>query len=226
MILHELAHKTQAHSLDILFLELVTIFHWFNPLIYLFKRLVQANHEYLADEFVLRSGVSVSDYSDKIINHTFKVKRTALVSGFSKMLVKRRLKLLAKFKQKKSPFFRLLAFAPISSLLFITTAFSISSEPLRGTFSANVIRWSAEKEIRMEGNLKVQFGRNDFTGEGSFSGFDKGTLLIVDGKRVALDESINISEQQCNLLILSKVQAKSKYKTDGNLGAVEVYTSR
>jgi bla regulator protein blaR1 len=52
---HELAHISQRHSLDILFIELITIVAWINPLLYLYRKSIQLNHEFLADEFVVKT---------------------------------------------------------------------------------------------------------------------------------------------------------------------------
>ncbi len=53
-MLHEEAHASQKHSLDILFVELLQIIFWFNPLFYFIKRSIKLNHEFLADRAVLK----------------------------------------------------------------------------------------------------------------------------------------------------------------------------
>ena len=68
MILHELEHIKQGHTIDILILEILTVFQWFNPFIWLLKRVVQENHEYLADRLVLKRGVSRAGYKQLLIN--------------------------------------------------------------------------------------------------------------------------------------------------------------
>lgn len=50
--IHELTHIKQKHSLDILFVELLKIIFWFNPIIWSYKKAIQLNHEYLADQAV------------------------------------------------------------------------------------------------------------------------------------------------------------------------------
>ncbi len=46
ILLHELAHIKFLHSLDIIFLDLVSIVMWFNPAIWLIKRELQQVHRY------------------------------------------------------------------------------------------------------------------------------------------------------------------------------------
>ncbi|GHN01279.1 hypothetical protein WSM22_27680 [Cytophagales bacterium WSM2-2] len=52
---HELTHVTQLHSVDVLVMELLLIFAWINPILFLYRRAIQLNHEFLADEKVIQS---------------------------------------------------------------------------------------------------------------------------------------------------------------------------
>ncbi|WP_439490254.1 M56 family metallopeptidase [Algoriphagus sp.] len=52
IIYHELTHIRQKHSWDILFVEVLKIVFWFNPLLFLYKKAIQLNHEFLADAAV------------------------------------------------------------------------------------------------------------------------------------------------------------------------------
>ncbi|MCA6433876.1 MAG: hypothetical protein IM574_09725, partial [Cytophagales bacterium] len=49
VIAHEMVHARNFHSIDILLAELLKIFFWFNPVVYLFKRLFSSLHEFQAD---------------------------------------------------------------------------------------------------------------------------------------------------------------------------------
>lgn len=51
---HEKAHANQWHSLDRVFAVMVQALLWFNPGVYLWKKMIVENHEYLADEEVLK----------------------------------------------------------------------------------------------------------------------------------------------------------------------------
>ena len=53
ILLHELTHVKQKHTWDILFVELFLIVFWWNPILYLYKKAIQLNHEFLADKEVL-----------------------------------------------------------------------------------------------------------------------------------------------------------------------------
>lgn len=67
--LHEKAHVQQFHSFDVLLVEFIKIIFWFHPLIYLYRKNIKMNHEYLADEAVLKETTNIKDYQHKLINY-------------------------------------------------------------------------------------------------------------------------------------------------------------
>ena len=69
ILYHEQAHVRQNHSIDILFIEGLKIVLWFQPFLYYFKRIVQENHEYLADEFSLQRTNNIKNYQELILNY-------------------------------------------------------------------------------------------------------------------------------------------------------------
>lgn len=64
---HELIHVKQKHTLDILFIEIVKVIFWFNPLFIFYKKAIQLNHEFLADEKVVKSHNNVSFYQNLLL---------------------------------------------------------------------------------------------------------------------------------------------------------------
>ena len=62
IFLHEKCHASQNHTADILLIEFLKIFSWFNPALYFYKNAMIINHEFLADEFVLNNNYEISKY--------------------------------------------------------------------------------------------------------------------------------------------------------------------
>jgi bla regulator protein blaR1 len=231
LILHETAHAKQLHSIDILFLELIQIFYWYNPFIYLFKRLIKVNHEFLADEFVIKSGSDKLEYSNKLINYTFQNKTLNLASGFDYSLIKNRLIMLSKYEQKRRFAYQLVLFVPIIAMLFVTTAFSSTKDAnvvtkysqKSGIFYADTLFWSGkDQEIYLKGKVIVKHGENNFKGNGSFSFLGEVHLLIINEKPVTLNYSIVLSGIKCEVVTLTKEEATKKYGSEGKFGAVEI----
>lgn len=118
---HENCHSKQYHSLDISLIEVLTCFSWFNPFIWLFKKEIETNHEFLADSFVVNSGIDLDYYSTLIVNQS-KNNISGIYSGFSLIKTKNRLIML---HQKKSSIFK--NFFKISFALILCTGIFVLS---------------------------------------------------------------------------------------------------
>lgn len=67
MIHHEIAHVKQGHSFDVLFIDFMMVFQWFNPFYWVLRRLVRENHEFLADTDVLSKGLISNGHYKKLL---------------------------------------------------------------------------------------------------------------------------------------------------------------
>jgi len=94
---HELAHIRQWHSLDVLLVEIVLCFGWFNPLVFWLKRAMQHNHEYLADEAVNQAYLNVPGYQHLLLNKlTTASPSLSLTSALTFNTTKQRLLMMTK----------------------------------------------------------------------------------------------------------------------------------
>jgi hypothetical protein len=69
LLAHELEHIRQLHSADIIFMELIQIIYWFNPILILYNKAVRINHEFLADEGAIRKS-DIKNYIDTLLSFT------------------------------------------------------------------------------------------------------------------------------------------------------------
>jgi len=100
MIRHELEHVRQGHSLDVLLLELLLVFQWFNPFIWMLKRAICENHEFLADRAVLSSGIRPGEYKELLLTQ-FVGRQLFIANHFNYSLIKKRIKMMSKIKSPK-----------------------------------------------------------------------------------------------------------------------------
>lgn len=120
IIAHERAHIHQKHSYDILFAELMICLCWFNPVVFLIKRAIQLNHEFLADEAAISETGALVRYQNIIINFASQqmMLNPRLVSHLSFGETKKRIIIMAKTQNKKVS-----AAKQITALLVIITLF-------------------------------------------------------------------------------------------------------
>lgn len=120
VLLHEQAHAKQKHSLDILFLEILQIIFWFNPLLYFIKKDIKLNHEFLADQQVLKSGFNLKDYQNLLLRFSSNQKELALVNAINYSSIKKRLTIMNTQTSQRTKWLRSLLLLPILALLLFS----------------------------------------------------------------------------------------------------------
>ncbi len=67
LLMHEVYHIQQQHSIDLIIAEIIQVLFWFNPILILHKRAIRLNHEYLADNAVIENQVELCDYQKILV---------------------------------------------------------------------------------------------------------------------------------------------------------------
>ncbi|GAK91935.1 regulatory sensor-transducer [Nonlabens ulvanivorans] len=117
---HEKAHLDQKHSLDILFIEILLILFWFNPLLYIIRFSIKLNHEFLADNAVIQKGIDTVTYQETLLLYTQQSHSAALANTFNFPIIKKRFTIMKTQTSQNSLIFRSLALIPILTLLTIS----------------------------------------------------------------------------------------------------------
>lgn len=152
---HEKVHIRQLHSADLVATELLTIIQWFNPFAWLLQRSVKAVHEYLADEGVLRQGVSGTDYSRLILDQTLGIQVNNLTNNFNVSLLKKRIQMITRSRSAGRA--RLKALFALPVLLPVVFLFSSSS----GDFpSAQDNQKKKQEETMKKEQMAQEAGKN------------------------------------------------------------------
>lgn len=120
LIVHEKAHLIQKHTLDILFIEVLQIIFWFNPLLILYKKAIKLNHEFLADEAVNNQFNSVSYYQNLLLETASNKINVALASNINYLITKKRFLMMSKKQSTVKITLKVFAVGFIYSLLFFT----------------------------------------------------------------------------------------------------------
>ena len=123
LLIHEEAHCLQYHSIDIIIIELLNVFLWFNPAIWLFKKAILLNHEFLADNKVL-STVELDDYQNTLLNLVLRNNSASLASNLNCSLTKKRLIMMNKRTIKERMILRKISIIPLFLILLVTLAFA------------------------------------------------------------------------------------------------------
>ncbi|WP_291964768.1 M56 family metallopeptidase [Maribacter sp.] len=143
VLLHEETHAKEWHSLDVLFIELLQVLFWFNPLIYLFKKTIKLNHEFLADSAVLNNQEDHLNYQNTLLsylsNNSHNIHQSVgIANAINYSSIKKRIIIMKKQTSKRNILIRSLLLLPLLALM------------LYGFSQRNVVSKNTIKDINIE----------------------------------------------------------------------------
>lgn len=143
---HENAHVRQGHTFDLLLTEFMIPFLWFNPFIWLIKRSVILNHEYLADSLTIKGAPNVKEYQYKLLSIAKYQMNIPLANNFSS-LIKNRIIMINKKPTRNYAALKSIMILPVVAILFVLFSFKPESNTLMNGPQSQVFSKSSEAEI-------------------------------------------------------------------------------
>ena len=145
VILHEIVHVKQKHSVDILFIEICRVLFWFNPIIWFYKSAVVKVHECLADQYFIENKPdNIVGYQSLLLKQYLSKIHIELAHPFNYSLIKYRIRMMTKNKSKWWAKYKLVLALPI--IIFSLVAFSNADINLDDKISDNGKAMETEPE--------------------------------------------------------------------------------
>ena len=204
IILHETGHIRFHHSWDVLLLTLVQMVQWWNPLAYMAGISLRDVHEYEADDYVLRQGVSASAYQMLLLKKAVGYGSYTFANNFNHSLTKKRITMMR--KSKSNPWMRSKALyvIPVAALALSAFATPEIVSPIEGMVSEpeskgmeNYLTSQAAMEEKLQNAatmeiLKTPVAGNRLPADATYyvdgEKMERGIAVrrIVDGREVVL----------------------------------------
>jgi hypothetical protein len=212
---HERAHIQYGHDFDLLFINLATIFQWFNPFIWRLKEELVTLHEFQADNRVLYKGIDAKKYQYLLIalgtSHSFSI---PVVNNLCSGNFKKRIKMM--LKKQSNPFRAIKVMLLIPMLagalsLFSETVYVTSPAPVENLVSS--VKATPNFLVRIESSenkVKISGLQGCAFKELTFNLHNGGTQAINQYGMADENEENVIDENLANFLFKIK-------KTDAGL---------
>ena len=113
VLLHEMMHLRNHHTLDLLFMQIFLLVHWFNPVIWLLKRELQEIHEFEADNGVINTGVDATKYQLLLVKKAVGTRLYSMSNGFNHSKLKKRITMMLKERTNRWARLKLLLAVPV-----------------------------------------------------------------------------------------------------------------
>ncbi|GAB3538315.1 hypothetical protein GCM10027443_33040 [Pontibacter brevis] len=148
---HEQIHVKGWHTLDVLLAELSTVFYWFNPGVWLMKKAIKENLEFIADQHVMSAGVDRKEYQYLLLNAT-SLSAPQLANQFNFPSLKRR---IAMMNKKQTSLMYVARYAVLVPLIVAPLLLIACSEEDAGMMPTGVTAGSTKEQhdMSVEGDI-------------------------------------------------------------------------
>mgnify|MGYP003634083096 CR=1 FL=1 len=206
IINHEIIHSKEWHSLDVLLIEILKIVFWFNPVFNFYKKVIQLNHEFLADSSVADKSTNLQFYQQLLLKYSSHASTLSLTSNFNYSLTKKRLVMMTKKSTRKQIWLRKACTLPI--LLMSVLLFSASID-------AQDVKQASVSELVNELTSKISNGKSLSQAEKQ----ELGSLLVQLTKVIPpppphADETTKPEKVYYQMLEAEEALAMEKFRTN------------
>lgn len=174
IITHELAHCRQLHSIDVLFTELFAIVFWVNPFVWLLKREVRLNLEYLADNNVLAGGTDSKKYQYHLLGLAYRKNVATISNNFNVLPLKKRIKMMNKKRTKRIAKVKYALYIPLAAALLVVSNIETVARDIANVAKAMPM---AKASVKQEKMVDLSFS-------------NKATVAVESRKNVQSTEAI------------------------------------
>lgn len=126
---HELTHAQQWHSADVMFIGLLQVICWFNPFIFLYRKAIQLNHEFIADAAVINGNSDVSGYQYLLLEKISGLAASDITCQFNYSVTKKRLIMMTKKTSAVTAAIARLAVIPLMAGAFALFCTKTEAQP-------------------------------------------------------------------------------------------------
>ena len=164
---HEKIHSQEFHSFDVMVAKLFSIVFWFNPFVWLYKKVIIQNLEYIADQKAVAQLQDPKVYQRALLKVVTNQNCLAITNNFYQSLIKKRIVMLNKNQSDKRNSWKYALIIP--ALLGFVLLFQIKTvaqeralqetKAKQGEVSLVIDKNSSEDELKKEAKrLKEEHG--------------------------------------------------------------------
>ena len=129
IIKHEMSHVKNHHSVDVILMEIMIAFQWFNPFIRMIKNELKNNHEFIADSEAIKNEDEKSNYMMLLLQQCTADDFSTIANNFSFLLTKKRISMITKNQKVKGSVIKVLLTLPVFALLILLNTQCDNTKP-------------------------------------------------------------------------------------------------
>ena len=234
IIRHEFVNIKQKHTLDIIWCELLCIINWMNPFVWLLRKAIKQNLEFIADDKVLQHGYDKSEYQYLLLK-VMGNRQFAFTNHFNFSSLKNRIIMMNTIKSAKIHLAKFLFLLPVIAVLLLAFRREVKEKMMTSLQDLVPTALILNKDTIPPGtvnkpvNNKNQFApveikiRNEDGRRGDKPRINERPLVVVDNEIISEEEMSKIAPDQIKEISVYKDKyATDKYGEKGKDGVIEI----
>nr|WP_314839482.1 M56 family metallopeptidase [uncultured Flavobacterium sp.] len=198
---HEKVHSEQNHTVDVLISRLFCVVFWFNPFIWLYKKAILQNLEFIADNEATKKISDKKAYQYTLLKITTHENCVAITNHFYQSLIKKRIVMLNKNQSKKWNSWKYAVIAPaLVAFVLLFQIEVIAQEKKQVTKETTLNSVTTELEInatstKEELNAEKDFFKEEFGIQVTFTDLkynDKNEIIQINVELKSSNNEIKI----------------------------------
>lgn len=122
---HEMTHVRHGHSMDLVLVDVLSAFQWFNPVTVYLRKDLQDVHEFQVDGCVLRDGFDVKEYQYMLLGKVASMSGYSVTNHFKKQNLSNRISMMNKKDSKFARAFKALYAPLLTGIVLMTFAVTV-----------------------------------------------------------------------------------------------------
>jgi len=192
---HEKVHSQQKHSIDVLISRLFCIIFWFNPLIWLYKKAIAQNLEFIADNEAAKKITDKKAYQFTLLKITTQENCVALTNHFYQSLIKKRIIMLNQNQSKKWNSWKYALVLPVLiAFVFL--------------FQIEVVAQEKETTKQETETKSESIDLKSFKVEKDLISLSEGKEIYIDGQKSSQEELDKLDPKEIESVDVAKISGK------------------
>jgi len=206
ILTHEQEHIRLGHTYDLLLLEAMKTFQWFNPFVWFISRDLKAVHEYEADQAVIHQGIDAKSYQQLLVMKVVGNRLQPFTNNLNHGSLKKRILMMYQKPSNRWLMLKALCAIPVAALTIAAFATPAETDPVEDFVATlenkEVPVFNQEKSLTTEATpTDASDMPNDSAEEPLIIKDDKEPLIVVDGKIIdvntsQLGKNVNLMEDE------------------------------
>lgn len=230
ILLHERGHVLCHHSWDILLLMLVQTIQWYNPFAYMLGASLRDVHEYEADDYVLRQGVTASEYQTLLLKTAINGGKYTFANNFNHCFIKNRIIMLK--RKAFSPWLRMKVLFVLPAIVVAVIVISCISPkeefPYPVRIGLNDVDLYKISDFGKRTTIHIVFDRGSMFNKGSMRGMPNPVEAFLSGKseREELLAGFQLTEADIDSVQIYFPGECPFYDRESENGVLRIFTKR